>query len=149
MGKLPFWICKFEWSLEIWKLFNRVGPTCQRPVSVWPPGTVARSHAPPLFLMVALTVQRALDASGRRSSPPTWVGPHLSLLRTSTRKPPPTLLFPSHRSAALLATLHCTSHRFARHRPLPTSRPPSCPTGLKERLVAAPLLHQEPTHSSG
>jgi hypothetical protein len=58
-----------------------------------------------------------------RSSPPTWVGPSLALLRTSPRKPMPTLLYPFSRSVALLAALLQTGHCFARRCLSPMSHP--------------------------
>jgi hypothetical protein len=117
-------------------LFDRLGwspgPTCC-PYSRWPCSPRGECMVP--------------VAAGRRR--PTWVGPPLSLLWTSPRKPPPTLLFPSHHSVALLAALLRTGHRFARCRPLPMSRPRAVRPGQKECLITMPLLHQEPAHSAG
>jgi hypothetical protein len=92
-------------------LFDRSGwspgPTC-RPYSRWPCSPRGECTVP--------------VAAGRRR--PTWVAPPpLSLLWTSPRKSPPTLLFPSHHPVALLAALLHTGHRFARCRPSPMSRP--------------------------
>jgi hypothetical protein len=84
--------------------------------------------------------------SGHRSSPPTWVGPSLALLRTSPRKSSPTLLFPSpvRTHSSLLCSVPVTASP-ARY-PSPMSNPelsdrakrsasslhPSCTKSLSE-----------------
>jgi hypothetical protein len=86
-------------------------------------GFTARSHAPPLFPVSALNARRALGAGGHLSSSPTWVGPPISLFRTSPRKPSPTLVLPSHHSAVLLAALLCAGCCFTHRCPSPMSHP--------------------------
>jgi hypothetical protein len=84
---------------------------------------ITRSNAPPLFLVAALTAWRALDAGGRRSSPPTWVGHSLALLRTSSEGAVTHLAFPLPCSATCLAALLHPSSCFAHRCPLLMSCP--------------------------
>jgi hypothetical protein len=97
-GARESFLFEFASLSRVWKFENRffwVGPTCQRPVSVL---TTQYGRSVPraaLFLVVALIAQRALDASGHRSSPPHVGWPPLSLLRMSPRKLPPTPLHSS------------------------------------------------------
>jgi hypothetical protein len=64
-----------------------------------------------------------LGADGRRSSPPTWVGHSLSLLRTSSEGAIAHFTFPLPHSAACLTALLCTSSCFSCHCPSSMSRP--------------------------
>jgi hypothetical protein len=109
--------------------FYWAGPSCQRSAAVF-------------------TVQRALGTGGHRSSPPHVAWPPLSLLGMSPRKLPPTLILPS----------TVRPHSSLLYSTLATSSPPSPATDelpwavwpdQGKPLITVPLLHQEPTHSTG
>jgi hypothetical protein len=104
---------------------------------------------PSLFLVAALTAQRAIGTDGRQPSPPTWVAPPPLITASDVTKEAiahvafPLLLF-GH--AAPCSALH----QLLLCPPLPIADelPRAVQPGQKERLVTAPLLDKEPTRST-
>jgi hypothetical protein len=113
------------------KIFCWAGPTYQRPVSVLTARDGCSVLCATLFLVVMLTAQRALDAGGRRSSPPHVGWPPLIAApdiidEAATHSAPP-----SHRSGS---PPHCSApHQPPLHPSSPaTAEPPlSGPTRPK------------------
>jgi hypothetical protein len=100
---------------RVWKLENyliRPGPHVSGPFLFDRPGLLPGLARHPYFWWLC-------SPRGERSVPvatcrhrPHGLPPPLSLLRTSLRKPPPSSLFPSHRSVVLLVALLYIGHRF-------------------------------------